>query len=480
MSVNITQEEYREWLRAMSDDRLTHEFVKCTDAMSSDRKRAETSARELLTDVYCREADSEESAEKWQRAEKTASRVDESRDGLDRSYDRLTDTAHEMNRRSLNYGRDTLDTAMNENYQRYRQASQVIERSLNKFEDARERREAEGDSWKKDKGTNEEYRKSLAGLSNYDLVEEFKHRRDVALDRDAVTGQVAKISSRELREIETRRQGVAAGVGQGIEWLDHASAMITELDRQTERDYDRLRSTVDEMKNRDDLTFSGRERHESRAQFEEIRDRGIQRSTDTKERIDEFHEVKGRIDKPRENSMDSTVSHNQADDRRPNLTQSDPDRGQKRDDAEFLGREAAHVLPQGERDRQRDAARFQNPEEERGREQELKPEMSLGGASSEPQTPKERGGQEQAPAQAGQKEEAKAEKAPVSALGKAEARFNSRDEKARPGEQKEDEQKAEQATEAKKPVSALGRAAAYFNRKEAEQPKTVEEQSRRM
>ncbi|MCI1794586.1 MAG: hypothetical protein ABF569_05145 [Acetobacter sp.] len=46
-----------------------------------------------------------------------------------------------------------------------------------------------------------------------------------------------------------------------------------------------------------------------------------------------------------------------------------------------MGREAAHMLLQSERDRQRDAARLANPDAKREMVQKLESEVAVGGAS---------------------------------------------------------------------------------------------------
>ena len=65
------------------------------------------------------------------------------------------------------------------------------------------------------------------------------------------------------------------------------------------------------------------------------------------------------------------------------LGQTERDHAERRDDAKFLGREAAHVLPQGERDRQRDEARLANPEAKRDLGQKLEPEAAMAGGARE-------------------------------------------------------------------------------------------------
>ncbi|GAJ28310.1 hypothetical protein [Acidomonas methanolica] len=501
-------------LGKMSDAELVAEFRKQTDIVAEREFFAEKAAYALSNDLYDREADlrsgddkGQAGNEEWQRVEERAGVVAGLNRQIDQDHDQIRDVVDEMKKRDDlqiedRETREKFETFRDQGVHRWEDPKREIDGSLEKFKSVSELREHKAVSWKEAEERNEEYRKDLARMSGPELIQEFETRTAVADEREYQTEKAAYGLSNDLDDRKADlRSGADRGESGNEEWqrVEQRAGIVAELDKQIDHDHDRIHDVVEEMKKRDDLKI---EAGETREKFETFRDQGVQRWEDPKRTISDSLEKFRDVSESREDRAeflreqqfereqertqdrqpDISASHNHTDDRRPNLTQSDPDRGQKRNDAEFLGREAAHVLPQGERDRQRDAARFQNPEEKRGLEHELKPEMSLGGASSEPQAARAKGEErEKAPAQAEQKAETKA---PVSALGKAAAYFDrKRDEAAKPSEQRQADQKGEkgeQKAETKKPLSVLGRAAAYFDRKQAEQPKPAEEQSRKM
>lgn len=503
-----TPEEYRKRLAGMSNADLVREFEGRTEAANEREYFAEKAASGLSSDLDDRRADlrgaidrGEKGNEEWQKVEQRAGIVAELDRQIDRDHDQIRDTVEEMKKRDdLKIDdpetKERFETFKEQGVHRWEDPKQNIDLALERFEMFSKRREYAAEFWdeikeKEVKEQNEGHPRSPAEMSSRALVKEFE--RDGWIENEVRAGEIADTLSKELdaRKADLRN-GIDNGEGENKDWqrVEKMASTLTDLDKRIDREYARSRDVVDEMKKRYDLSFSD---GGSTDRFMRI-GTGYHRSAETKREIDgslekfkEVSELRERAferERAQDREPDISASRDRADgrlerdDRQPNLSQSDPDRGQKRDDAEFLGREAAHVLPQGERDRQRDAARFQNPEEKRGLEQELKPEMSLGGAS-EPQAAQAKGTErEKAPAQAEQKAETKA---PVSALGKAAAYFDrKRDEAAKPSEQKQADQKGEQKAETKKPLSALGRAAAYFDRKQAEQPKSAEEQSRRM
>lgn len=464
-----THEEYRKRLQGMSNDALRAEFSDGRRAISTRIDVAAKMTESLSSDLdKYKSSRGDEADERWRRIEKGAEIVSGISADIDDRDKRFLAVVDEMNSSK----RELLGMDDGGVYGEFEGQDNHPGFSANKDKLKIDsvlkeiRTEAEGRDRNRD-------RERLSNMSDADLIKDYSRERENALDSGKKAKTEALAVSDRLPSRDTN--GWTEFKKLGDQAVSH--------DKEADRAYGRVRDMVDEMKSRDGLKI---ENDETRRNFEIDKKFGFKRDETealrTKTRLDRFTTHSEMQDKvfefQKSQERDSTVSQSQTDDRRPNLTQSDPDRGQKRDDAEFLGREAAHILPQGERDRQRDAARFQNPEEKRGLEQELKPEMSLGGAS-EPQAAQAKGAErEKAPAQAEQKAETKA---PVSALGKAAAYFDrKRDEAAKPAEQKQADQKGEQKAETKKPLSVLGRAAAYFDRKQAEQPKPAEEQSRRM
>lgn len=464
-----TPEEYRKRLAGMSNADLVREFEGRTAAANEREYFAEKAVSGLSSDLDDRRADlrgaidrGEKGNEEWQKVEQRAGIVAELDKQIDRDHDQIRDTVEEMKKRDDLKIDDPETTEKFENFRdqgvhRWEDPKQNIDLTLERFEMFSKRREYAAEFWdeikeKEVKEQNEGHPRSPAEMSSRALVKEFE--RDGLIENEVRAGEIADTLSKELdvRKADLRN-GIDNGEGENKDWqrVEKMASTLTDLDKRIDREYARSRDVVDEMKKRYDLSFSD---GGSTDRFMRI-GKGYHCSPETRRAIDgslekfkEVSELRERAfdkEQSRDHQPDISASRDRADDRlerddrRPNLTQSDPDRGQKRDDAEFLGREAAHVLPQGERDRQRDAARLQNPEEKRGLEQELKPEMSLGGASSEPKA---------APAKGAEREK-------------------------EPGQ-------AEQKAETKKPLSALGRAAAYFDRKQAEQPKPAEEQARRM
>lgn len=129
-----------------------------------------------------------------------------------------------------------------------------------------------------------------------------------------------------------------------------------------------------------------------------------EREIDQRPNANELHYKLAQMRDERDRKQDTQLDFNEDHERRAgpsrdrNLTPAGPrnnepedERKRGRDDAEFLGREASHVLPQGERDRQRDVARLEapgkNPEGDRRQEQKLEPEMTKVGSSSEAAAP---------------------------------------------------------------------------------------------
>jgi uncharacterized coiled-coil protein SlyX len=476
-----TPEEYRKRLAGMSNTDLIKEFESRTEAANEREFFAEKAAYGLSSDLYDREADLRSGADKgqagneeWQRVEERASVVEGLNKQIDQDHDQIRDTVEEMKKRDdlkIEDGemREKFETFKEQGVHRWEDPKREIEGSLEKFKEISELREHKAESWKKAEERNEEYRQSLAGMSGPELVKEFETRTAVADEREYQTEKAAYGLSNDLDDRKADlRNGVDKGEKGNEEWqkVEQRAGIVAELDKQIDHDHDRIHDVVEEMKKRDDLKIEDRETKE---RFESFRDQGVHRWEDPKrtisESLEKFKDVSElredraeflreqafEKEQSRDHQPDISASNSQTDDRRPNLTQSDPDRGQKRDDAEFLGREAAHVLPQGERDRQRDAARFQNPEEKRGLEQELKPEMSLGGAS-EPQAAQAKGAEREKTEAAGKEKEAGQEKAEPK------------------GEQKAPEQK-----------SALRQMMDKIKQQQAaEQPKQAEEQSRRM
>ncbi|MFT9015124.1 MAG: hypothetical protein ABF990_05225 [Acetobacter sp.] len=500
-----TPEEHRKRLAGMSNADLVREFERRTEAANEREYFAEKAVSGLASDLDDRRADlrgaidrGEKENEEWQRVEQRAGIVAELDKQLDRDHDQIRDTVEEMKKRDDltiedRETKEKFETFKEQGVHRWEDPKENIDLTLERFEMFSKRREYAAEFWdeikeKEAREQNEGHPRSPAEMSSRELVKEFERNGLTGLVENEVRAD--EIADTLSKELDVRKADLRNGIdnreGENKDWqrVEKMASTLTDLDKRIDSEYARSRDVVEEMKKRDDLSFSD---GGSTDRFMRI-GKGYHCSLETRRAIDgslekfkevsELREQAFEKERARDRQPDISASRDQTDDRRPNLTQSDPDRGQKRDDAEFLGREAAHVLPQGERDRQRDAARLQNPEEKRGLEQELKPEMSLGGAS-EPQAAQAKGAErEKAPAQAEQKAETKA---PVSALGKAAAFFDrKRDEAAKPAEQKQADQKGEQKAETKKPLSALGRAAAYFDRKQAEQPKPAEEQTRRM
>ncbi|MDN7352638.1 Sec-independent protein translocase family protein [Acetobacter senegalensis] len=232
-----------------------------------------------------------------------------------------------------------------------------------------------------------EDRKRLAALSNDDLVSEFKRRGETLAEREYNTEGLASVLSNRLDDKDRGTEHWQA--------TEKTASVVREMRSFVADDYTSLRNSVVEMKSRDDLKIKD---EELAAQFDNYRKFGVEPFPDAQQTIDrslsKFEaEAKERgldRDSKWEEGERQQQNFNEDYDRRAQdrnqtgglkLGQTERDHAERRDDAKFLGREASHVLPQGERDRQRDEARLENPAAKRDLGQKLEPEAAMGGAS---------------------------------------------------------------------------------------------------
>lgn len=234
-----------------------------------------------------------------------------------------------------------------------------------------------------------EDRKRLAALSNDDLVSEFKRRGETLAEREYNTEGLASVLSNRLDD---------KGDGKGHwEATEKTASVVREMKSLVADDYTSLRNSVVEMKSRDDLKIKD---EELAAQFDNYRKFGVEPFPDAQQTIDrslsKFEAAAKERGVDRDSKWEAGERQNQnfnedydrrAQDRNQTgglkLGQTERDHAERRDDAKFLGREASHVLPQGERDRQRDEARLANPEAKRDLGQKLEPEAAMGGGGGE-------------------------------------------------------------------------------------------------
>lgn len=261
-------------------------------------------------------------------------------------------------------------------------------------------------------------RKRLAALSNDDLVSEFKQRGETLAEREYNTEGLASVLSNRL---DNKNEGK-----EHWQTTEKTASVVREMKSLVADDYTSLRNSVVEMKSREDLKIKD---EELAAQFDNYRKFGVEPFPDAQQTIDrslsKFEAAAKERGLDRDSKWEEGERQNQnfnedydrrAQDRNQNQTgglklgQTERDHAERRDDAKFLGREASHVLPQGERDRQRDEARLENPAAKRELGQKLEPEAAMGGDSKKD--------------------------APVSALGKMAAAR----EKAQQQESKSDEE----------------------------------------
>ncbi|MFH7811312.1 MULTISPECIES: hypothetical protein [Acetobacter] len=231
-------------------------------------------------------------------------------------------------------------------------------------------------------------RKRLAALSNDDLVSEFKRRGETLAEREYNTEGLASVLSNRL---DNKNEGKGHW-----EATEKTASVVREMKSLVADDYTSLRNSVVEMKSRDDLKIQD---DELASQFDNYRKFGVEPFPDAQQTIDRSLSKFEAAAKERGLDRDSKweegekrQNFNDDYDRRAQdrnqtgglkLGQTERDHAERRDDAKFLGREAAHVLPQGERDRQRDEARLANPEAKRDLGQKLEPEAAMGGGGGE-------------------------------------------------------------------------------------------------
>lgn len=232
-------------------------------------------------------------------------------------------------------------------------------------------------------------RKRLAALSNDDLVSEFKRRGETLAEREYNTEGLASVLSNRLDDKKEGKESWAA--------TEKTASVVREMKNLVADDYTSLRNSVVEMKSREDLKIQD---DELASQFDNYRKFGVEPFPDAQQTIDRSlskfeaaakergvdRDTKWEEGEKRQNFNDD---YDRAQDRNRNQTgglklgQTERDHAERRDDAKFLGREASHVLPQGERDRQRDEARLANPEAKRDMGQKLEPEAAMGGGGGE-------------------------------------------------------------------------------------------------
>lgn len=231
-------------------------------------------------------------------------------------------------------------------------------------------------------------RKRLAALSNDDLVSEFKRRGETLAEREYNTEGLASVLSNRL---DDKKEGKGHW-----EATEKTASVVREMKSLVADDYTSLRNSVVEMKAREDLKIND---DELAAQFDNYRKFGVEPFPDAQQTIDRSLSKFDAAAKERGQDRDAKweegekrQNFNDDYDRRAHdrnqtgglkLGQTERDHAERRDDAKFLGREAGHVLPQGERDRQRDEARLANPEARRDLGQKLEPEAEMGGGAGE-------------------------------------------------------------------------------------------------
>lgn len=231
-------------------------------------------------------------------------------------------------------------------------------------------------------------RKRLAALSNDDLVSEFKRRGETLAEREYNAEGLASVLSNRL---DDRNEGQD-------HWkaTEKTASVVREMKSLVADDYTSLRNSVVEMKSREDLKIKD---EELASQFDNYRKFGVEPFPDAQQTIDRSlskfeaaakergvdRDTKWEEGEKRQNFNDDY--DRRAQDRNQTgglkLGQTERDHEERRDDAKFLGREASHVLPQGERDRQRDEARLANPEAKRDLGQKLEPEAAMGSGARE-------------------------------------------------------------------------------------------------
>ena len=231
-----------------------------------------------------------------------------------------------------------------------------------------------------------EDRKRLAALSNDDLVSEFKRRGETLAEREYNTEGLAAVLSNRLDDKKEGKESWAA--------TEKTASVVREMKSLVADDYTSLRNSVVEMKSREDLKIKD---EELAFQFDNYRKFGVEPFPDAQQTIDRSLSKFEAAAKERGQDRDTKweegekrQNFNEDYDRRAQdrnqtgglkLGQTERDHDERRDDAKFLGREAGHVLPQGERDRQRDEARLANPAAKRDLGQKLEPEAAMGGGA---------------------------------------------------------------------------------------------------
>ncbi|MFT8507596.1 hypothetical protein [Acetobacter sp.] len=233
-------------------------------------------------------------------------------------------------------------------------------------------------------------RKRLAALSNDDLVSEFKRRGETLAEREYNTEGLASVLSNRLDDKKEGKESWAA--------TEKTASVVREMKSLVADDYTSLRNSVVEMKSREDLKIKD---EDLASQFDNYRKFGVEPFPDAQQTIDrslsKFEAAakergQDRDTKWEEGEKRQKQNFNDDYDRRAQdrnqtgglkLGQTERDHAERRDDAKFLGREAGHVLPQGERDRQRDEARLANPAAKRDMGQKLEPEAAMGGGGGE-------------------------------------------------------------------------------------------------
>lgn len=231
-------------------------------------------------------------------------------------------------------------------------------------------------------------RKRLAALSNDDLVSEFKRRGETLAEREYNTEGLASVLSNRLDNKNEGQESWAA--------TEKTASVVREMKSLVADDYTSLRNSVVEMKSREDLQIKD---EDLASQFDNYRKFGVEPFPDAQQTIDRSLSKFEAAAKERGVDRDTKweegekrQNFNEDYDRRAHdrnqtgglkLGQTERDHEERRDDAKFLGREASHVLPQGERDRQRDEARLANPAAKRDLGQKLEPEAAMGGGGGE-------------------------------------------------------------------------------------------------
>lgn len=261
-----------------------------------------------------------------------------------------------------------------------------------------------------------EDRKRLAALSNDDLVSEFKRRGETLAEREYNTEGLASVLSNRLDDKKEGKEHWQA--------TEKTASVVREMKSLVADDYTSLRNSVIEMKSRDNLKIKD---EELASQFDNYRKFGVEPFPDAQQTIDrslsKFEAAAKERGLDRESKWEAgerrQQNFNEDYDRRAQdrnqtgglkLGQTERDHVERRDDAKFLGREAAHVLPQGERDRQRDEARLENPAAKRDMGQKLEPEAAMGGDSKkDTDAPVSALGKMAAARKAAQQQESKAE-----------------------------------------------------------------------